>query len=47
VNPRAYLQHLLERLPGIDAKDAAAIDSVLPWSEAVQSALKPGNPPAA
>ena len=46
LNPRAYLQYLLERLPGVDPKDAASIDSLLPWSDPVQSALKPVNPTA-
>jgi transposase len=40
LNPSAYLQYLFERLPEIDPTDAAAIDSLLPWNDTVQSALQ-------
>lgn len=40
LNPSSYLEYLFERLPNIDHTDTAAIDSLLPWGEAVQSALR-------
>lgn len=39
LNPSSYLEHLFERLPNIDHADTAAIDSLLPWSKAVQANL--------
>ena len=40
LDPRAYLQYLLQRLPAIDSSDTKAIDSLLPWSESVKSTLQ-------
>ncbi len=40
LNPCAYLQHLFEQLPGIPRDNTDAIDSLLPWIEPVQSALR-------
>lgn len=40
MNPSSYLEYLFERLPSIDTSDKAAIDSLMPWREAVQAALR-------
>lgn len=40
LTPCAYLKYLLERLPSTDTADVVAIDNLLPWSEAVKSALQ-------
>ena len=44
LNPYTYLEHVLDRLPGIDPADKDSIDSLLPWSQSAQSAL--ANTPA-
>lgn len=36
---RGYLTYLFERLPNVDTGDAAVIDSLLPWSDALPAAL--------
>jgi transposase len=36
LNPFTYLSYLLEHLPNINLKDTAAVDALLPWSDAVQ-----------
>lgn len=44
LNPFAYLQYLLEQLPGTDTTDKEVVDLLLPWSETVKSALQ--SPPS-
>jgi transposase len=40
--PFEYMKHLLERLPNVDTRDPAAIDSLLPWSGTLpQTCRKP------
>jgi transposase len=43
LNPSEYLRYVFERLPEIPAQNTDAIDLLLPWSETVQEALKPGH----
>ena len=40
LNPFDYLKFIFERIKNIDPGDPSAIDSLLPWSETVQTALK-------
>ena len=40
LNPCAYLKYLLERLPGISRDNTDDLDSLLPWREPIQSALR-------
>ena len=40
LNPCAYLKYLLERLPGISRDNKDDLDSLLPWSEPIRSALR-------
>lgn len=40
LNPFDYLKFALERIRSIDPADPSAIDSLLPWSKAVKSALQ-------
>jgi len=40
LNPCAYLKYLLERLPGISRDNTDDLDSLLPWSEPIRSALR-------
>ena len=40
LNPSSYLEYVFERLPKLDPADKPAIDSLLPWSENVQAALR-------
>ena len=40
LNPYAYIEHLLLQLPNIDTKDVAAIDNLLPWSQALPLACQ-------
>ena len=40
LDPFAYLEYIFERINNIDSADTDAIDSLLPWSEVVQAALK-------
>ena len=49
LNPCTYLKHLFERLPGISRDNTDALDSLLPWSEPIQSAIQrqPTLPPTA
>jgi transposase len=41
LNPSVYLEYVLDRLRSIDPRDRNALDTLLPWSKAVQTALKP------
>ncbi|MGC8863737.1 MAG: hypothetical protein ACP5R5_13315 [Armatimonadota bacterium] len=50
MNPLDYLRFALERLRFIDSatdlrESSEVIDSLLPWSESVKSALQPQPPP--
>ena len=40
LDPFAYLEYIFERINNIDSADTDAIDSLLPWSDVVQAALK-------
>ena len=40
IDPFAYLNYVFERIRNIDSSDNNAIDSLLPWSEDVQTSLK-------
>jgi transposase len=40
LDPCAYLKYLFDRLPGIPRDNADALDSLLPWSEPIRSALQ-------
>jgi transposase len=46
LDPFPYLTYLFEQLPNIDRKDAAAVDQLLPWSEAVQACCRVPSKPA-
>jgi hypothetical protein len=35
LKPYNYLEYLFERLPNVDLKDAAVIDTLLPWSDSL------------
>jgi len=43
LNPFAYLCYLFERMPNIDAKDPAAIDELLPFSQSLPNACRTGR----
>lgn len=45
LNPRSYLKFLLERLPNVDIRDTAVLDSLLPWSATLpeEVRVKKGN----
>ena len=43
LDPRRYIEHLFEVLPGLNQKDPAALDALLPWSPEIQSRF--GVPP--
>ena len=40
LDPQAYLLHLFEQLPNINLKDGAAVEALLPWSNAIQALCK-------
>ena len=40
LNPFDYLKFIFERIKNVDPTDPSTIDSLLPWSETVQTALK-------
>jgi len=40
LNPCAYLKYLFERLPDISRDNTDDLDSLLPWSEPIRSALR-------
>lgn len=40
LNPFDYLKYLFERIKIIDPADISTLDSLLPWSEAVQAAIR-------
>jgi hypothetical protein len=40
LNPFDYLKYLFERIKTIEPADISTVDSLLPWSEAVQAALR-------
>lgn len=41
LNPPAYLKYIFDQLPNIDPTDKVALDTLLPWNDSVQAALKP------
>jgi len=40
LDPRSYAIHLFETLPQLNLKDPAALDGLLPWSDAVQARFR-------
>lgn len=39
LNPRKYMEYLLERVPNIDLKDQQVLDSIMPWSKEIPESL--------
>ncbi|SIT13371.1 IS66 C-terminal element [Alicyclobacillus vulcanalis] len=40
LNPFAYLEYLLEKLPYMDTDDKAAMTALLPWSETLPAHIR-------
>jgi transposase len=44
LDPYGYLQHVFERLPGVDPRNQSEVDDLMPWSRPIQAALDPQRP---
>jgi len=40
LNPRAYIEHILTKMPSMDLSDKAALKALLPWSDSIPDNVK-------
>jgi len=46
LNPGAYVQYILSKMPGMDLSDKAAMKALLPWDENIPEDLRMSKPPS-